>query len=134
MLAAAALLSGLGFWTYRAVESSLQEVRATTMKSLLDAQVNALRVLVREQIGNGARNARESGVKDALTLLAAARPGETGDLFAFDARGVLLTPSRFEANKQFSLPGARPDAREGIALEPYRSGRGAEVVGAWRAR
>jgi len=102
------------------------------MKSLLDAQVNALRVLVREQIGNGARNARESGVKDAMTLLAAARPGETGDLFAFDDRGALLTPSRFEANRQFSLPAVRPEAREGIALEPYRSGRGAEVVGAWR--
>jgi serine/threonine-protein kinase len=132
VLAAAALLLGLGFWTYRAVESSLQELRATTMKTLLDAQVNALRVLVREKIGDGAHNAREPGVKDALTLLAAARPGETGDLFAFDERGALLTPSRFDANRQFSLPGVRPEAREGIALEPYRSGRGAEVVGAWR--
>jgi serine/threonine-protein kinase len=71
-----------------------------------------------------------NGVLSAI--LAAARPGETGDLFAFDERGALLTPSRFDANVQFGLPGARPEAREGIALEPYRSGRGAEVVGAWR--
>ena len=71
-----------------------------------------------------------NGVLSAI--LAAARPGETGDLFAFDERGALLTPSRFDANIQFSLPGVRPEAREGFALEPYRSGRGAEVVGAWR--
>jgi len=71
-----------------------------------------------------------NGVLSAILM--AARPGETGDLFAFDERGALLTPSRFEANSQFPLPGVRPEAREGIALEPYLSGRGAEVVGAWR--
>jgi serine/threonine-protein kinase len=71
-----------------------------------------------------------NGVLSAI--LAAARPGETGDLFAFDERGALLTASRFDANRQFSLPGVRPETREGIALERYRSGRGAEVVGAWR--
>ena len=75
MLLAATLLLGLGFWTYRAVENSLQELRAATMKGLLDAQVNALRVLVREQVEDGARYARELGVKDALAVLAAARPG-----------------------------------------------------------
>jgi serine/threonine-protein kinase len=262
----AALLSGLGFWTYRAVEYSLQELRAATMKSLLDAQVNALRVWVREEIGDAERIASEPRVREAITalaavaarkdigrteacagparakveevlrpllrevgdstfnitspagklvatrfpeycglqvtaaqflpllepvfrgesrfirpyhdadrvasppqlrageafgwiatpirgpddkvvaalgiaepangvlsaILAAARPGETGDLFAFDERNALLTPSRFGANRQFGLPGARPEAREGIALEPYRNGRGAEVVGAWR--
>jgi serine/threonine-protein kinase len=256
----------LGFWTYRAVESSLQELRATTMKSLLDAQVNALRVWVREEIGDAERIAREPRAREAIAglakvadregatraelcagparaqveevlrpmlrevgdstfnvtsptgrllatrypeycglqvtasqflpllapvfrgesrfirpyrdadrvespprlrageafgwiatpvrdpgdrviaalgiaepangvlsaILMAARPGETGDLFAFDERGALLTPSRFEANSQFPLPGVRPEAREGIALEPYLSGRGAEVVGAWR--
>ena len=266
MLASAALLLGLGFWTYRAVEGSLQELRATTMKSLLDAQVNALRVWVREEIGDAERIAREPRVREAIAglatvaerkgatraelcagparaqveevlrpllrevgdstfnvtsptgrllatrypeycglqvtaaqflpllapvfrgesrfirpyrdadrvesppqlrageafgwiaapvrdpgerviaalgiaepangvlsaILAAARPGETGDLFAFDERGALLTPSRFDANGQFSLPGVRPEDRGGIALEPYRGGRGAEVVGAWR--
>jgi serine/threonine-protein kinase len=71
-----------------------------------------------------------NGVLSAI--LAAARPGETGDVFAIDERGALLTPSRFEANRQFSLPGMQPEAREGIALEPYLNGRGAEVVGAWR--
>lgn len=266
MLLATALLSGLGFWTYRAVEGSLQELRAATMKSLLDAQVNALRVWVREEIGDAERIAREPRVREAITalaavagrkdvartevcagparaqveevlrpllrevgdstfnvtsptgklvatrfpeycglqvtalqflpllapvfrgesrfirpyrdadrvasppqlregeafgwiatpvrgpdekvvaalgiaepangvlsaILAAARPGETGDLFAFDERNALVTPSRFGTNGQFGLPGAKPEAREGIALEPYRNGRGAQVVGAWR--
>jgi len=65
-------------------------------------------------------------------ILAAARPGASGDVFAFDERGELLTPSRFASHRRFALPGMRPDAREGIALAPYRSGSGAEVVGAWR--
>ena len=260
------LLLGLGFWTYRAVENSLQELRAATMKSLLDAQVNALRVWVREEISDAERVAREPRVREAIAglvalaarkdvtraalcagpvraqveevlrpllrdvgdstfnvtspagrllatrfpeycglqvtasqflpllapvfrgesrfirpftdaervespaklragdafgwiatpvhdaneqviaalgiaepangvlsaILAAARPGNSGDVFAFDERGTLLTPSRFAANRQFSLPGMRPEAREGIALEPYRGGGGGEVVGAWR--
>jgi serine/threonine-protein kinase len=71
-----------------------------------------------------------NGVLSAI--LASARPGDSGDVFAFDERGALLTPSRFDANRQFSLPGMRPEGRDGIALEPYRGGSGAEVVGAWR--
>ena len=260
------LLLGLGFWTYHAVENSLQELRAATMKSLLDAQVNALRVWVREEIGDAERLARDARVREAIAglaeiaerkgatraelctgpararveqvlrpllrdvgdstfnvtspagkllatrypeycglqvtatqflpllapvfggesrfirpfldadrvespprlregeafgwiatpirdsaerviaalgiaepangvlsaILAAARPGDTGDVFAFNERGALLTPSRFGPSGPFALPGASPEAREGIALAPYRSGRGAQVVGAWR--
>ncbi len=65
-------------------------------------------------------------------ILAAARPGLTGDLFAFDEDGRLLTPSRFGAGALFAMPGVRPAARSGEALEPYASARGAQVVGAWR--
>jgi serine/threonine-protein kinase len=260
------LLLGLGLWTYRAVESSLHELRAATMQSLLDAQVNALRVWVREEIGDAERIAREPAVRDAIlklaaaaerpgatraavcegperarveevlrpllrevgdstfnitspsgrlvatrfpqycgrqltadrflpllapvfkgesrfirpfrdadrvesppslrtgpafgwiatpvrgprdeviaalgiaepadgvlsAILAAARPGATGDLFAFDEDGALLTPSRFEGHARLALPGMRPAAKTGVALEPYRSARGAAVVGAWR--
>jgi hypothetical protein len=260
------LLCALGFWTYRAVEGSLQELRATTMRSLLDAQVNALRVWVREEIVDAERVAREPRVREAIAslaslaerggatrsevcagrerarveevlrpllrevgdstfnitspsgklvatrfpeycglqvtatrflpllapvfrgesrfirpfrdadrvesppqlrageafgwiatpvrdsgerivaalgiaepangvlsaILAAARPGESGDVFAFDERGNLLTPSRFDANRQLALPGMRPEGREGMVLEPYRGGSGADVVGAWR--
>jgi serine/threonine-protein kinase len=260
------LLIALGAWTYYAVESSLQELRATTMKSLLDAQVNALRIWVREEIGDAERVAREPGVRDAVerlvaaaaqpgatagefcagparehvervlrpllrevgdstfniaepggrliatrfpqycgqrltvgrflpllapvlkgesrfirpfrdadrvesppslragpafgwiatpvrgadgkviaalgiaepvdgvlsAILAAARPGETGDLFAFDEAGELLTPSRFGAHGRIALPGAGKAGAAGDALEPYRNARGTLAVGAWR--
>jgi hypothetical protein len=270
VLVTTALLLGLGLWTYRAVESSLHELRAATMQSLVDAQVNALRVWVREEISDAERIAREPAVKDAIlrlvavaerpgaaraelcegperarveevlrpllreigdstfnvtapsgrlvatrfphycglqltasrflpllapvfrgesrfirpfrdadrvesppslrvgpafgwiatpvrgskenardeviaalgiaepadgvlsAILAAARPGATGDLFAFDEDGALLTPSRFEGNSRLTLPDVRPAAKTGVALKPYRSARGAEVVGAWR--
>jgi len=71
-----------------------------------------------------------NGVLSAI--LAAGRPGDTGDVFAFDERGAMLTSSRFDANKSYGLPDTRRAAREGIALEPYLSGRGVQVVGAWR--
>jgi serine/threonine-protein kinase len=147
VLASTAALFALGAWTYAAVEGSLRELRAATMTSLLDAQVNALRIWVREEIGDPARIAREPGLRAKAgaalgigqpaggvlaEILAAARPGATGDLFAFDANGKLLTPSRFGAGALFRMPGVRADARSGDVLEPYASERGAPVVGAWR--
>jgi len=69
-------------------------------------------------------------------ILAAARPGATGDLFAFDENGTLLTPSRFGAGALLVMPGVREGAAladgAGTVLEPYASTRGARVVGAWR--
>jgi serine/threonine-protein kinase len=71
----AALLAALGSWTYLAVEGSLRELRAATMKSLLDAQVNALHVWVREEIGDAERVAAEARVRGAVAaVLAAASP------------------------------------------------------------
>ena len=64
------MLVALGYWTYRAVEGSLREVRAGGMKSLLDSQVNALRVWIAEETGNAERIAREARVRDAITELA----------------------------------------------------------------
>jgi serine/threonine-protein kinase len=266
VLATAALLLGLGAWTYNAVEGSLQALRAATMTSLLDAQVNALQVWVREEVGDAERIAREPAAREAIAelvrlsarpdasreelcagpararveevlrpllrevgdstfnvaepggrliatryppycglsltpdrflplvapafrgesrfirpfrdaervvsppslrtgpafgwivtpvrdgagriiatlgiaepadgvlsaILAAARPGETGDVFAFDERGEALTAGRFGPPGRYAIPGLAPEAGAGAALEPYRNGRGAEVVGAWR--
>jgi tRNA A-37 threonylcarbamoyl transferase component Bud32 len=70
------------------------------------------------------------GVMSAI--LAAARPGATGDLFAFDEGGALITPSRFAGTGRFVPPGLRPGAPSGDALEPYFGARGAESVSAWR--
>ena len=75
-------------------------------------------------------------------ILAAARTGRTGEAYAFDERGILLSASRFaspDAKEPLALtrlaeealaPGS--PARRGILLEPYKSYRGANVIGAWR--
>lgn len=108
-------------------------------------------------------------------ILAAGRPGRTGEAYAFDAEGYILSESRFLADLQRlqlvpadgrallmaqirepRVPGesagdtverpltrlaqaaldARiakdPAAQRGEVLEPYRSYRGAPVVGVWR--
>jgi hypothetical protein len=59
-------------------------------------------------------------------ILLAGRSGETGEAYAFDRRGRLLSPGRF-AGEMTPLAGA-----EGAVLEPYRSYHGGRVIGAWR--
>jgi hypothetical protein len=66
VLIMAALLPALGYWTYSAVEGSLREIRAATMRSLLDSEVNALRVWIREEIADAERLARDPRVRDAV--------------------------------------------------------------------
>jgi serine/threonine-protein kinase len=69
VLAASVVLLLLGVWTYRAVEGSLRELRAGSMKSLLDSQVNALRVWIDEETGDAERVAREPRVRAAIAAL-----------------------------------------------------------------
>ena len=79
VLASAAVLAGLGIWTYRAVDHSVRELRASSMKNLLDSESNALKVWITEEVREAERVAREPVVQDAVTALAAlaARPGTT---------------------------------------------------------
>jgi hypothetical protein len=121
-----ALLAGLmllGFWTYSAVERSLLELRAATLTSMLEAQVRTLGIWSEtHQVGDGRFAA----------LLSAVRTGDTGEAYAFDRQGALVSQGR-------SAPGAPPrrapraaEAPQGAALEPYRSYHGREVIGVWR--
>ena len=79
VLASAALLLGLGYWTHHAVEGSLRELRAGSMKSLLDSGANALRVWIGEEVGDAERVAREPHVRAAVAQLVdlASRRGTT---------------------------------------------------------
>jgi serine/threonine-protein kinase len=72
-----ALLFALGYWTYRQVETSLREIRAGSMKSLLDSEVNALRVWIAEEIGDAQRIARDARVRERIVELAR-NPGCSG--------------------------------------------------------
>ncbi|HEV3010191.1 MAG TPA: serine/threonine protein kinase, partial [Burkholderiales bacterium] len=72
MLVVSALLVLLGTWTYHQVEGSLREIRAGTMKSLLDSEVNALRVWIAEERSDAERIARDPRVREAIAQLVAA--------------------------------------------------------------
>jgi len=60
------------------------------------------------------------------SILQAARPGETGETYAFDEHGALLTAERFGERAPFT------EKSEGVVLDPYVNHRGAEVIGASR--
>ena len=72
MLALSVVLVLLGAWTYRQVEASLRELRAATMKSLLDSEVNALRVWIAEERADAERIARDARVREEIARLLAA--------------------------------------------------------------
>ena len=78
MLIASAALIALGTWTYRQVETSVREIRASTMRSLLDSEVNALRVWLAEEIGDVERILRDTRVRDAIVELVRASPCAAG--------------------------------------------------------
>jgi eukaryotic-like serine/threonine-protein kinase len=67
-------------------------------------------------------------------VLLAARTGETGEAYAFDRSGRLLSQARFAAQAPAPSPLAALAAQsaQGAVLDPYRSYHGGEVVGAWR--
>ena len=123
VLGVAAFLLALGFMTYRAVETSLHELRASSMNSLLDSKVAALRIWVAADKADAARVAGDPRVRALL----APRPGKTGETFVFDERGVILSPEA-----QGMTTSLRQRVDEGTVLEPYRNHRGAEVIGAAR--
>ena len=105
ILVVSVLLLALGYWTYRAVEGSLRELRADSMKALLDSQVLALRV-----------SGQPSGGL-----------GDSGEAFAFDAAGAILT-----GEHRGEVTPLRRMVDDGVVLEPYANHRGAQVIGATR--
>jgi serine/threonine-protein kinase len=90
-------------------------------------------------------------------ILGGARTGRSGEVFAFDAQGNMLSESRFTPGAQLNValrvPGSAADsteprpltrlaedalaggpgaARRNVLLEPYVNYRGERVIGAWR--
>ncbi|MBX3411237.1 MAG: serine/threonine protein kinase [Pirellulales bacterium] len=63
-------------------------------------------------------------------LLRAGRPGSTGETYAYDASGVLLSPTR-EMGPLAALAAAEGRVEAGFDVTGYRDHRGANVVGAW---
>jgi hypothetical protein len=81
VLAVAAVLIALGYWTYTAVASSLRELRADALTAMLEAEVRTLGLWIENHKTDIRRVARDPQVRDALQALAAiaARPGARPD-------------------------------------------------------
>jgi serine/threonine-protein kinase len=77
VLLVSALLFALGYWTYSQVERSLREIRSSTLQSLLDSGVNALRVWINEETGDAQRLARDPRVREGIAALTR-NPGCSG--------------------------------------------------------
>jgi eukaryotic-like serine/threonine-protein kinase len=60
------------------------------------------------------------------SILRAAQPGKSGEAYAFDAAGTILTAERFGERTPLAGTG------EGVTLDPYVNHRGTEVIAAWR--
>jgi serine/threonine-protein kinase len=123
----------LGAWTYRAVENSLREMRAGSMRALLATHAVALHITVEERLEGAPAAERAARIREAAARYAeaAGRLGESGEVFAFDARGAILNPRRAGETTATLLQLADP-GDEGMVLEPFVNVRGEEVIAAWR--
>ncbi len=137
VVAACAVMLGVGIVLFFLVRSSLQE----TLRSGFEA-------LVLQSAGIAGRHvdAQEGGDLDEMLLgeelqeLLKLEIGETGDVYLFDQDGRKCSGGRFEAQELTGwkfppiLRGELPqvaDSGPGSDMVGYRSYHGAEVVGAW---
>ncbi len=143
-----ASLLGVGLWAYRGVGDSLREIRATSLKTLLDTQVEALELWITEgrheaeqlsanaalqssiaQLRRSGQKSGESARVIKYILREAGRIGVTA-AHVIDPQGGILASSDAERVGQ----GVTPDlfahlspalAGKSVFARPYRSGSGA---------
>lgn len=71
-----AVIGGLGSWTYQGVRRSLQEIRASELTTVLDAEVKGLEVWSEEKKREAERWAQDPRVRQSITeLVAISREG-----------------------------------------------------------
>jgi serine/threonine-protein kinase len=133
VLTAVALVLALGYWTYRAVEGSLREMRAGSLRALLDTHAVALDITLKERLESIAGAERPLRAREIAARYAAAAGGvgDSGVVFAFDGSGTALNPDRAGRATPLRLLREGP-ADSGLVLEPYVDSRGIEVIAAWR--
>ncbi|HET9734706.1 MAG TPA: serine/threonine-protein kinase [Burkholderiales bacterium] len=134
LAAAIVLLVALGAWTYGAVEDSLREMRAGSMRALLATHTTALRATLEERLEGAPASERAARIREVAARYAesAGRLGESGEVFAFDARGAVLNPSRSGETTASLLRRSDPGG-EGMSLEPFVNARGEEVIAVWNS-
>jgi serine/threonine-protein kinase len=113
-----------------------QRLEAPPKTPLLERPVTWFETPVRDAAGNVIASLGFAEYADGQFggVLLAARTGETGEAYAFDRNGYLLSQPRFAADAPAPSPLAAhaAQAAQGAVLDPYRSYHGSEVIGAWR--
>ncbi len=64
------VIGGLGGWTYQGVRGSLQEIRASELTTVLDAEVKGLEIWIEEKRREAERWAQDPRVREAVVELA----------------------------------------------------------------
>ncbi len=128
-----ALVLALGYWTYRAVEESLREMRAASLRALLDTHAVALGITLQDRLENVPAAQRPARAREIAARYAAAAGGlgDSGVVFAFDEAGETLNPDLAGKTTPLRLKRGEPSSA-GLVLEPYTDSRGVEVIAAWR--
>jgi hypothetical protein len=126
------LVVALGAWTYRAVEGSLRDMRASSMRALLATHAAALHATLEEHLEGVPAHERAARIRELSARYAAnaGQLGESGHVFAFDAHGVVLNPRRAGDTTATLLQQAQP-GKEGMLLEPFVNVLGEEVIAVW---
>ena len=113
-----------------------ERLEAPPRKPLLERPVTWFETPVRDAAGSVIASLGFAEYADGQFggVLAAARTGETGEAYAFDRAGRLLSQPRFATPTAAPSPLAAraAQAAQGAVLDPYRSYHGGEVIGAWR--
>lgn len=104
------------------------------MRALLATHAAAMRVTLEDRLEGVSAAERASRIREVAARYAEAsgRLGESGEVFAFDARGAILNPSRAGDTTASLLRRADP-GDEGVVLEPFVNARGEEVIAVWRS-
>jgi len=92
---------GVTVWTYRGVQQSVREIRESELHTLVATQSESVDRWFRARpseadaaSSRGGEKRRASAAPGFTELFRTARVGRTGEVYAFDSRGMLLTESR----------------------------------------
>lgn len=133
MFAVSAFLLVLGAWTYHAVESSLRELRAAALGSLLEAEAKTLSIWIESHKADIRRVARDAEVREAVIALAriAARPGAaSADYCNAPARRPLVERLGALLEEQGAVTFNAVDRSRRIIASRFREYCGLRLVGA----
>jgi len=132
VLLVSTLLIALGYWTYRAVESSLRELRATTLASMLEAETRALDIWVENRKVDMRRVARDPQVRSQVSALVtiAARHGSAEQYCNAPARRPLVEQLASALEEQGAIAFNVTDRSHRIVASRFREYCGLRVSAA----